>query len=100
MVLDYYLDFFLFQKLLGILHKSVKQFDNRPDLEVIKTYFMPNLTMHGICSAHNIKVPTVGILTFISRINTTNECCYKQEGIYIFQYFRFYEQLKFHAQLS
>ena len=41
----------------------------------------------------------VGILTFITRINTTAEC-YKQKHFIIFQYFTLYEQLKFHAQLS
>ena len=37
---------------------------------------MLNSTEHEIFSAHHIKVPTiVGILTFISRINTIfNEC--------------------------
>ena len=44
----------------------------------------------------NVKMPTiVGILTFISKINTTSEC-YNQEKIIIFQYFSFNEQLKFH----
>ena len=48
----------------------------------------------------NDKMPTiVGILTFISRINTTCEC-FKHVKIVNFQYLTFYEQLKFHAQLS
>ena len=52
-----------------------------------------------------MKMPTtagiVGILTFMSRINTTSEC-FNQENIVIFLVFTcvFYEQLKFHAQLS
>ena len=44
----------------------------------------------------NIKMPTtVGILTFISRINTT-----ERKKIFIFHHFTFYKQLKFHTQLS
>ena len=43
----------------------------------------------------NVKMATiVGILTFIGRINKTLEC-FKQEKIVTFQYFTFYEQLKF-----
>ena len=47
----------------------------------------------------NVKMPTIVIIsTFISRINTASEC-FKQENF--FQYvFQFYEQLKFHAQMS
>ena len=45
-------------------------------------------------------MPTiVGILTFISMINTTSESL-KARKICIFQHFSFCEQLKFHAQLS
>ena len=48
----------------------------------------------------NIKMPTiVGILTFISMINTTAEHL-KARKVFIFQHFRFDEQLKIHAQLS
>ena len=48
----------------------------------------------------NVKMPTiVGILTFISMINTTSERL-KARNFFICQYFSFYEQLKFHAQLS
>ena len=41
----------------------------------------------------------VGILTFISRKNTSNESL-KASNAYISRYFSFYEQLKFHDQLS
>ena len=41
----------------------------------------------------------VGILTFISKINTTSERL-KARNFLICQYFSFYEQLKFRAQLS
>ena len=45
----------------------------------------------------SIKMPTmVGILTFISRIITSE--CFK--GRIFFQGFSFYELLEFHAQLS
>ena len=48
----------------------------------------------------NVKIPTVvGILTFISMINTISEGL-KARNFFICQYFSFYEQLKFCAQLS
>ena len=48
----------------------------------------------------NVKMPTVvGILTFISMINTTFENL-KARKVCSFQHFRFKEQLKFHTQLS
>ena len=47
-----------------------------------------------------VKMPTiVGILTFISMINTTSERR-KAINFFICWYFSFYEQLKFRAQLS
>ena len=49
----------------------------------------------------NVKMPTtvtVGILTFISMINTSSGRL-KARKIYNFQHFRLYTQLKFHAQL-
>ena len=47
-----------------------------------------------------INVTTIdGILTFISMINTTSERN-KARNFFICRYFSFYEQLKFHAQLS
>ena len=48
----------------------------------------------------NVKMPTiVGILTFISMINTTSERLVAR-NIFICRKFSFYEQLKFHTQLS
>ena len=48
----------------------------------------------------NVKMPTiVGILTFISMINTTSERL-KTRNFLICWYFSFYEQLKFRAQFS
>ena len=48
----------------------------------------------------NVKMPTiVGILIFISMINTSSERL-KARNFFICQYISVYEQLKFHAQLS
>ena len=48
----------------------------------------------------NVKMPTiVGILTFISMINTTS-CGLKAIEVFNFQQFSFYEQLNVHALLS
>ena len=48
----------------------------------------------------NVKMPTiVGILTFISMINTTYERL-KATNFFVCLYFSFYEQLKVCAQLS
>ena len=41
----------------------------------------------------------VGIVTFISMINTTSVRL-KAENFFIFRYLSFYEQLRFRAQLS
>ena len=41
----------------------------------------------------------IGILTFINLTHTTSESL-NARNIFIFQHFSFYEQLKFHAQLS
>ena len=50
--------------------------------------------------AHNVKMPTiVGILLFVNMTHTTPES-FKATNVYIFQLLGFYEQLKFHAQLS
>ena len=47
-----------------------------------------------------VKMSTIlGILTFISMINTTSERL-KARNFFIYRYFSFYEQLKFPAQLS
>ena len=59
---------------------------------------MLNSAKHEIYHIHKcFKMPTsVGILTFISMINTTSESL-KARKVFIFQHFNFYEQLKFHA---
>ena len=48
----------------------------------------------------NVKMPTiVGILKFVGMINTAYESL-KARKVLFSQHFRFYEQLKCHAQLS
>ena len=59
------------------------------------TFSMLNSAEHEIYPAHECYA-IVGILTFISMIKTTSE----QKNFFICQYSSFYEQLKFHAQLS
>ena len=61
---------------------------------------MLNTTELEIILLINVKMPTtVGILTFISRIKATSKSL-KQEILLILQLLSFYEQWKFHAQLS
>ena len=68
--------------------------------KVIKLFFILNSAEHKLILLINVKMPTiVGILTFISMINTTSERL-KARYFFICRYFSFYEQLKFCAQLS
>ena len=68
--------------------------------EVIKLFSCSTQLSIKIILLINIKLPTTfDILIFISMINTTSENL-KGRKIFIFQHFRFYEQLKSHAQLS
>ena len=63
-----------------------------------KTFFMLNSGTKCIMLI-NVKMPTIiGILTFISIINTTSESL-KARKVVIFQLISFYDQLRFHAQL-
>ena len=58
------------------------------------------LTEHKFIMLINFKIPTcVGILKFISMINTTSDGL-KATKVLIFQHLSFYEQLELHAQLS
>ena len=68
--------------------------------EVIKLFsFSTQLSMKFILLI-NVKMPTiVGILTFISMINTTSERL-KARNFFICRYFSVYEQLKFRARSS
>ena len=48
----------------------------------------------------NVKMSTkVCIITFIGSFNTRTECLSKSASLFSVQYFKFYEQLKFHAKL-
>ena len=65
-----------------------------------KTFLCSTQLSMKIILLINVKMPTiVGILTFISRINTSYESL-KARKPRLFQRFSFYEQLKFYAQLS
>ena len=68
--------------------------------EVIKLFsYSTQLSMKFILLI-NVKMPAiVGILTFISMINTTPDRL-KARNFFICRYFSFYEQMKFRAQLS
>ena len=68
--------------------------------EVIKLFSCSTRLSTKFILLINVKMPTiVGILTFISMINTTCERL-KTNNFSICRYFTFYEQLKFCAQLS
>ena len=104
-------DYFQNQLFRKNLSEISSECHNRLDPDQAQRFVVPGLEVIKLvsCSAQlsmkfilliNVKMPKiVGILTFISRINTTSEC-FKQEICVIFQYFTFYDQLKFHAQLS
>ena len=78
-----------------------KQCKPRSGPEVIKLFFSCSTQLSTkFILLINVKMPTiVGILTFISMINTTSEIL-RARNFLICQYFSFLEQLKFHAQLS
>ena len=68
--------------------------------EVIKLFSCSTQLSTKFILLINVKMPTiVGILTFISMINTTSERL-KTKNFFIYWYLSFYEQLKFHAQFS
>ena len=65
-----------------------------------KTFSCSTLLSIKFIMLINVKMPTiVGILTFISMINKISESL-KAIKVFILQNFSFFEQLKFHAQLS
>ena len=71
-----------------------------PGPEVIKLFSCSTQLSIKFIMLINVKMPTiVGILTFISMINTTCQS-FRARKRFILGYFRFNEQLKFHAQLS
>ena len=68
--------------------------------EVIKLFSCSTQLSTKLIMLINVKMPTiVGILTFISMINTTPERL-KARNFFICYYFSFNQQLKFHVQLS
>ena len=74
--------------------------NKRPGPEVIQLFSSSNQLSMKFILVINVKMPTiVGILTFISMMNTTSERL-EARNFYICRYFSFYEQLKFCAQLS
>ena len=71
-----------------------------PGPKVIKLFSYSTQLSTKFILLINVKMPTiVGILTFISMINTTSERL-KARNFFICRYSSFYEQLKFRAQLS
>ena len=68
-----------------------------PGLEVINLLSCSTQLSMNFILPINVKIPAiVGILTFISMINTTSERL-KARHFFICQYFGFYVQLKFRA---
>ena len=69
-------------------------------LEVIKLFSCSTLLSKKFILLINGKMPTtVGILTFISKMNTTYGSS-KAKKVFILHDFSFYEQLKFHVELD
>ena len=81
-------------------HRSVKRVGYRSGPNVIKLIPCSTQLSTKFILLINVKMPTiVGILTFISRINTTSERL-KARNFFICRYFSFYDKLKFRTQLS
>ena len=73
---------------------------SQPGPEVIELFSYSTQLSTKFILFINVKMPTtVGILTFISMINTKSEIL-KAKMFFICRCFSFYEQLKFCAQLS
>ena len=70
-----------------------------PGSEVVIFLYSTQLSTKFVLLRNVKMLTTVGILTFISRINTTSER-HKARNFIICRYFSFYQQLKFCAQLS
>ena len=76
---------------------SLGRYIGRSCFEVLKKITCSTQMSMKIILLINVKMPTiVGILTFISRINTTSVSFKISKPLF----FTFYKQLKFHAQLS
>ena len=104
---DWHSVFKLFEKVISSKQRLppagkelISPFLWRPDPEVIKPFSYSTQVSTKFILLIKVKMSTiVGILTFISMINTTSERL-KARNFLICVYFSFYEQLKFHAQLS
>ena len=80
--------------------RLLKLFVVSPGPEGIKLFSYSTQLSTKFILIIKVKMPTiVGILTFISMINTTSERL-KARNFFICRYFNFYEQLKFRAQLN
>ena len=86
--------------MLNLAEHEKRVITSRSGPKVIKRFpFSTQLSTKFILLI-NVEMPTiVGILTFISMINTTSERLQARK-VFICPYFSFYQQLKFHAQLS
>ena len=91
----------LYHRLISLHSGSLNSANvERPGSEVIKLFSCSTQLSTKLIMLINVKMPTiVGILTFISMINTRSERL-KARNVFICRYFIFYEQLKFRAQLS
>ena len=89
-----------FANSLDLDHDRHKNVNFGPGPEVIKLFSHSTQLSMKFILLINVKIPTiVGILTFISMINTSSERV-KARKFFICRYFSFYEQLKFRARLS
>ena len=87
--------------------KRVTQFSNlvvlsiNPTLEATNFFFMFNSTAHDLYPSAKCYIANncFGILTFISRINTTSNLRVLVRTFFNFEHFSFYEHLKCHIQL-
>ena len=72
----------------------------QPGPEVIKLFSCSTQLIMKFILLKNVKMPTiVGILTFISMINTTSERLKARHFLFV-SFLVFFEQLRFRAQLS
>ena len=84
----------------AILYNGDQDVLNKPGPEVIKLFSYSIQLSTNLILLINVKMPTiVGILTLISKINTTSER-HKASDFFLCRYFSFYKQLKFRAQLT
>ena len=85
-------------KLNTLFNSEWKEFNHGP--KVIKLFSCSTQLSTKFILLISVKMPTiVGILTFISTINTTYERL-KARNFFTFRCFGFYDELKFRAQLS